>query len=75
VSSPVDPQPPAKPKAEAPRYTVDEIVENARALTGESPHAVRGALAGERAKTFTKDDATAKVRRFIGREVPTGEDG
>lgn len=51
------------------RFTVEELRSGARGLLNTSPHAVAGALSGERKKTFTLDEAEAAVKAFLKREV------
>lgn len=56
---------------EAPHYALDELLENARTLTGYSRHMLAGALSGSDRKTFTVEEAKAEAKRFA--KKPVGE--
>lgn len=58
------PPPKQEEKQEELRYSVEELTESARTRLGVSPHAVAGAFAGVRTKTFTIDEAKARVAKF-----------
>lgn len=51
------------------RYPVEELRESSRNLLGVSPHAVAGALVGERRKSLTLEEAKDAVNEFLKREV------
>jgi hypothetical protein len=64
----------APAKSETVRYSADELAANPRLLgTGISRHAVRGALENATKRTFTIDEATKAVDRFLKSE-PKSED-
>jgi membrane protein involved in colicin uptake len=54
----------AKAAAAEPRYDVTYFVERSRRLFDVSPHAVRGALAGDSRKTWTEAQAQQLVAEF-----------
>lgn len=56
-----------------PHYTREELVENARAITGYRSHFVVGALSGTEQKKFTKAEATKLVKDFMGKPDNTRE--
>lgn len=56
-------------KRQEKRYDHDELVANARSLTGHPAHLVAGALSVEEKKTLTRKQATKAVEDFLGREV------
>lgn len=55
-----------------PTFTVDELASVARRQFGVSKHAVRGALSGESADTFTVEDARRLVKAWMKRTVDDG---
>lgn len=60
---------------ESARYSVDDLRENPRLLgTGISRHALAGALAGQTKKTFTIDEASKLVDRFLKAEPKSDGD-
>lgn len=58
---------PSETSPEEVRYTVEELVENARGLLGVKRAAVVGGLAGESRKSFTLTEATDAVNAFLKR--------
>lgn len=52
-----------------PRYTRQEVLDNARALTGYSRHLVAGALHGDDSETFSADQAKRLAKQFAERKV------
>lgn len=56
-------------KRQEKRYDHDELVANARSLTGHPAHLVAGAIANDDRKTLTRKQATKAVEEFLGREV------
>ena len=59
-------------KAEEPRFTRNELLANARSLTGYRRHMVAGALSGTTQQTFTKTAARKLVESFARRPAETG---
>lgn len=59
-----------EPTAEERRFTVDELKERARSTLGVSPHAVAGALSGEKPdKRYSVEQAEKKLKSFLGNQV------
>lgn len=56
-----------------PRYNREELLENARAITGYRHHFVAGALEGTDKSKFTKAEATKLVKDFMGKPDNTRE--
>lgn len=52
-----------------PRFSRQEVLDNARSLTGYSRNHMVGALHGDDRETFTKDEATRTGKEFGEREV------
>lgn len=57
-------------KKDDPRFDVEYLRSHSRALLKASPHIVAGALATERRKTFTVDEAKSLVADYRKRRVP-----
>jgi len=57
-------------EAEQPRYTIEELLENARHFTGYSRHILAGALLGKTGK-FTAAQAKKAAKAFAERKVET----
>lgn len=51
-----------------PRYTQDDLRDNARSLLDVSPHAVAAIFAGEQRQTLTLAQAQDAVGQFVKRE-------
>lgn len=58
-----------------PRYSREELLANARAITGKRRHFVAGALAGTEQEQFTKLQATKLVKDFMGQKDTTRQTG
>lgn len=58
-----------EPKEEDETFTVERLIEDARALVGYAPHVVAGALSQERKKHFTQKEATKLTRDFLASPV------
>lgn len=50
------------------RYDLDELRESSQLLLGVSSHVVAGAVASERRKSLTMDEAKDAVQAFLGHE-------
>ena len=51
------------------RLTLEDAKEAARRLTGQSPHVVAGALAGDTRSTWTEAQLKKRVTDFVDREA------
>lgn len=54
--------------AAEPHYPRQEVLDNARAITGYSRHLVAGALQGNDQEAFSKEEATDICKAFAGRK-------
>jgi hypothetical protein len=75
-----DKKPPAKSESDsqggdegttARSYPIERLVGESRALLGQPPHVVAGALSSETRKTLTREQARRKVDAFLSRKVKT----
>lgn len=51
------------------KYSINELIENSKALTGQGKEVAVGALFNCKEKEFTKDDFKKKVKGFLERKV------
>lgn len=53
------------PKVEERKYSVEQVLDNARALTGVSRHMAAGALNADGKKSYTAAQARTAVEKFL----------
>lgn len=57
-------------KEKEPTYAVSQLIEESRALLGVSRHVAIGALHGLKdGSTLSRDQAQARVKKFLGRKA------
>jgi hypothetical protein len=68
------PSPTEAEKPEVETHSVEALIEGGPAWLGYSPHLVAGALAGQRKKHLTIEEATKLTKRFAERPIELATD-